>query len=605
MRTRYVLPALIAVTLLAYYPAWTGSLLWDDEGHLTRTDLRSMAGLGRIWFSPGATQQYYPVLHSAFWVFHHLWGDQTVGYHLVNIALHSFSAWLLWLVLLRLSVPGALLAAAVFALHPVHVESVAWITELKNVLSGAFYLAAAFVYLRYDSTRDRRSYVLALLLFVLAILSKTVTVTLPVALLALFWWKRGYLRIREDMVPLVPFAAAGLAAGLTTIWFERAMIGAQGSEFGLTFVERCLLASRAVGFYAGKLLWPADLAFIYPRWTIDVADAGQWLFPVALLVVTACAWMIRGRSRAPLAALLFFVATLFPALGFFNVYPFRFSYVADHFQYLASIGPIVFVAAGLTIAARRWPVGRLATGAACVLSLGLGALTFLQAEQYASAESLYRATIQKNPSAWLARNNLAALLLAGDPSESWIAEATTHLETAIRLQPEYPEAHYNLGTAFELVGRMDDAVAKYQTVLRIDPDEPRAHKRLGVISQDRASRLLEQGLGFENAGRLDQAESAYRQAAALDPARAIIRRSLGRTLHRLGRKEQAIAEYRASLELDPSSVETHNDLGVLFAESGRLAEAVQQFEAALRLDPSDPAARDNLSRARALVSPRR
>lgn len=587
---------LSAITLAAYQPAWRGGVLWDDDGHITRADLRSADGLGRIWFEPGATQQYYPVVHSAFWLQHHLWGDNTLGYHLVNIALHAASAFLLWRIVLLLGIPGALLAAVLFALHPVHVESVAWITELKNVLSGVFYLAAAIVYLRFDGSRERRAYLGALALFVLAVLSKTVTVTLPVALLIVLWWRRGEVRWREDITPLVPFFVIGVAAGLTTIWVERTFIGATGSEFDLSRVDRIVLAGRAAWFYVGKLAWPADLVFIYPRWTIDAGAVEQWLFAAAVIGVLVAGWLLRHRSRGILASALLFLATLFPALGFFDVYPFRFSYVADHFQYLASIGVLVPIGA---LAARLIPERACAIAAAIVL----GVLTWRQAHIYADAETLYRTTIHRNPTAWIAHNNLAALLLAGDPSNDRIEEAAAHLRSAIQMKGDYPEARYNLGTALERMGRQADAVREYQKVLELDPGQPRALQRLAAMNHDRASRLVEEGLAHENAGRLADAEAAYRAAAAADSTREMIPRSLGRVLQRQGRTDEAIAAYRDALAADPRSFEAHNDLGVLLAQRGLLADAVVHFRAAVDLRPRDDGARANLAQALALLRP--
>ena len=230
--------ALLATTLLAYQPAWHGGVLWDDDAHITAPALQSTEGLRRIWFDIGATQQYYPLAHSAFWVIHRLSGDNTLGYHLTNIFLHASSALLIALILRRLKVPGAELAAALFALHPVHVESVAWITELKNTLSGVLYLSAALVYLTFDERRRWSRYALALGLFALALLSKTVTASLPAALLIVIWWQRGRIDWRRDVTPLAPFFVLGLASGLTTAWVERTFIGAHGAEFQFTFVER-------------------------------------------------------------------------------------------------------------------------------------------------------------------------------------------------------------------------------------------------------------------------------------------------------------------------------------------------------------------------------
>ena len=248
-----VLLALVAVTLAAYYPAWHGGLLWDDQQHLTAPALQSLDGLRRIWLEPGATQQYYPLVHSAFWLQHRLWRDSTLGYHLVSILLHAVSAFFVGLVLRRLAIPGAWLAAAVFALHPVHVESVAWITELKNTLSGVFCLGAVLAWLRFDESRRTAPYAALVALFVLALLSKTVTAMLPVVLLVVVWWRRGAIDLRRDLLPLVPLVGLGAAAGMMTAWMERTqIIGGSASEFNFTFVERCLIAGRAAWFYLAQ-----------------------------------------------------------------------------------------------------------------------------------------------------------------------------------------------------------------------------------------------------------------------------------------------------------------------------------------------------------------
>ncbi len=243
------LAALVIAVVLAYQPAWQGGLIWDDAAHVTKPELRPWQGLYRIWFELGATQQYYPLLHSAFWVEQRLWGDATLGYHLVNILLHAAAAVMVALVLRRLRVPGAFLAAAVFALHPVHVESVAWITEQKNTLSAVFYLAAMLVYLRFDQTRKAAWYGGALGLFVLGLLSKTTAATLPADLLVIFWWQRGKLSWRRDVGPLLPFFVLGAATGVFTAWVERKLIGADGADFAFSIVERCLIAGRAIWFY--------------------------------------------------------------------------------------------------------------------------------------------------------------------------------------------------------------------------------------------------------------------------------------------------------------------------------------------------------------------
>src|SRR5215471_2918417 len=338
---------LIVATSIAYLPAWSGKPVWDDNAHMTQPELRSAHGLIEIWTRLGATQQYYPLAHSVFWIEEKLWGDSVAGYHFVNILLHAASALVLLQILLRLKIPGAWLAAGLFALHPVQVESVAWISELKNTLSGLFFFLAILSYLNFDERRTGLSYVGALVLFILGLLCKTAIAPLPAIVLVILWWKRGLIRLRKDILPLLPFFLIGIIAGLATALFERILIGAHGAEFQLLILQRCLIAVRDFWFYLFKLLWPAKLTFIYPRWQISAAVWWQYLFAIALLALLAFIWRTRKNVRGPLAAALIFLGLLFPALGFINVYPFLYSFVADHFQYLACAAPLTLFAAGI------------------------------------------------------------------------------------------------------------------------------------------------------------------------------------------------------------------------------------------------------------------
>jgi hypothetical protein len=293
---------------------------------------------------------------------HQLWGDWPAGYHLLSILLHCASALLLVRILRQLQMPGAWLAAAIFALHPIQAESVAWISELKNTLSGVFYFGSVLAYLKFDHTRNRRSYAVALVLFVFGLMSKTVIATLPVAILIIFWWKRGKLSWKRDVWPLIPFFLLGTAAGMFTAWVERSLIGAQGVDFKYSVTERFLIAGRVIWFYLGKLIWPLDLIFVYPRWRVSQTLWWQYLYPAGSLLLLVVLIRLSRRWRAPMAGVLFFIFTLFPVLGFFNVYPFRYSLVADHFQYLASLGIITLVAAGVALLlelGRHWgqPIG--------------------------------------------------------------------------------------------------------------------------------------------------------------------------------------------------------------------------------------------------------
>src|SRR6266481_4712834 len=449
------LAAIVLITALAYLPIVRGGFIWDDETWITDNRLlRTLGGLRAIWLEPGRSPQYYPLTQTTLWLEYHLWGPRPLGYHLVNVALHALNAGLVWLTLARLAVPGAWVAAAVFALHPVHVESVAWAAELKNVQAGVFSLLALLLYLRFAlGRRSATLYVLAFVAFVLAVLSKTVACTVPAATLVCVWWKRGSLA-RRDVVPVVPFFLVGLAGGLGTAMVEKYQVGAQGADWTLSTADRCVLAGRALCFYAAKLVAPIRLSFIYPRWEVDASAWWQWLFPLAAVGVVAALWRLRDRiGRGPLAAVLYFAITLAPALGFVDVYPFRYSFVADHFQYLASLGPIALLVALGTAGVRKVAARGAAPRLACAgLLLALGAATSSRVHVFADLETLWRDTVSKNPAEWSAYNNLASLLLErGRP-----AEAVPFLERSLALRPDVPEVHHTMADAWLRLGRRED-----------------------------------------------------------------------------------------------------------------------------------------------------
>ncbi len=614
-----VLFLLLSLVLLAvYFPALKGEFLWDDAGHVTRPELQTWSGLLRIWFEVGATQQYYPLLHSAFWLQHQLWGDAPLGYHVVNMLAHALAAGLFAAVLRRLAVPGATLAAFVFALHPVCVESVAWISEQKNTLSTVFYLAAALAWLRYREERSSPRYAVATAWFLAALLTKTVTATLPAALLVVAWWQRGRLSWSDEVRPLLPWLGVGVAAGLGTAWLETHQIGAQGGDFALGPIERVLLAGRVAWFYLGKLLWPADLAFFYPRWSIDAGVAWQWLFPLAVLGVLGFAGWWSRRNRGPLAALLLFGGTLFPVLGFVNVYPFVFSYVADHFQYLACLGMIAFLAAAATDAAMRWrvPTGAGVAGAAGVL-LVLAGLSWRQSGTYRDVVTLYRATLERSPDSWVAHLNLGtALDEAGKP-----AEALPHLQRALVLKREHPETLNSLGNVLNRLGRAGEARPLLERAVQLQPRFAAAHNTLGVsrmalgdadgglaafrraVELDPRFATARVNLGWALASRGQHAEALVHleQARRLQPDVGDAELKTGLVLVMAGRTGDAVPHLRRAVDLEPENPEPHLVLGTALLELSRPDEALRSFEAALALAPGHRGARLGLEQARRLL----
>lgn len=571
---------LIALTAGAYIPAMNGGFIWDDDDYVQdNLTLRSLSGLGQIWFQPGATRQYYPLVHTTYWLEYQLWGLDPTGYHVVNVILHALSAVVVWRLLIRLTIPGAWAAAALFALHPVHVESVAWITERKNTLSGAFYLSAAWAYLRYEASQSPRLYWTALLLFAAALFSKTVTCTLPAALLLILWWK-NQTPMRRTAVALVPFFILGAAMSGVTVWMERHSVGAWGPEWDLSLVERGLIAGRALWFYAAKLLVPLDLAFIYPRWAIDATAIWQYLYPAGALGVGALLWAFRERwGRGPLTGVLFFAGTLAPALGFFNFYPMLYSFVADHFQYLASLGLLALAAAGGHCIWTR--LGRPAAGPiALALVLAVcGLLTWRQGQVYADLETLWRDTLQKNAGAWIAHNNLANIL----KQRGQLDQAIGHYRQALWLKPGSAQIHLNLADAHQARGEPAAALRHYRRALEAEPARVETHLKLG-------NALLGQHAVAE-------AINSYRQAVRLAPNLALAHSNLGAALAIQRQFAEAIEHYRQALQLKPDFAEAHNNLGRLLAVRGQLTEAIEHYRRALQLKPTYRQARSNLASA--------
>jgi len=658
---------LLLAALVTYAPTLNGGFIWDDDAHVTAPALRSPAGLLKIWTDPRATQQYYPLTHSVFWLEHRLWGDNPLGYHVLNVALHVVAAVFVWHVLDVLAVPGALLAAAIFALHPVQVESVAWVTELKNTLSAVFYLSALSVYLRFDPigapprptaaktppARPRRwvLYWTAFGLYVCALLTKTVTASLPAAIVLIAWWKEGGgIDWRRRAVPLLPFFAVGAVLGLTTAWFERHLLGAEGEAFAFTPADRILIAGRAIWFYAAKLLWPAHLIFIYPRWHIDRSAWWQYLYPAAAVAALIALWGLRARlGRGPLVAVLFFGGTLVPALGFFNVYPFVYSFVADHFQYLASLGLIALGAALLAAALVRLGIwGKPAGHAVCaLLLLVLAGLSWRQAHVYANLETLYRDIIARNPNAAMAYLNLATLyeqqgrhadaiallraLIALRPDyasgysnlgivyagQARYPEAIAEYQKGIALNPASHTAHYHLGLAYAAVGRPAEALAEYRAALAIRPQFAEAHYELGqaeaaqgrtaeAIAQYQAALAVDPGfvkayqaLGavYTNLGRHREAVGALKAAVRINPRLADAHYGLGVALTALGESAEAVAAYRAAIAVKPDYSEAYNNLGLLYRRQGHAGEAIAAYRAAIAIKPDFAAAYNNLGAA--------
>lgn len=617
-RTLLLAGLLVLVLAAVYAPALRGDFLWDDDAHIgANPAIVGPLGLKDIWTS--AQANYFPLVLSSFWVQHALWGLNPVGYHVVTLAFHMGAALLLWAVLRRLAVPGAWLGAALWALHPVQVESVAWICELKNTQSAVFFLAAILFWLRWLDLRGDTAeftgkaqvapvpwwyYFLAVGCGVGAVLSKSSTVMLPVILALCTWWRRGRITSR-DVFPLAPFFAVSAAAAGWTIWEQMFRQQAEGGEWALSLVERGLLAGRVIWFYLGKLLWPANLAFIYPRWAIDAGSLLGYLPALAALgALVVVAWR-RSRRRAAFFVAVCFVTLLFPVLGFFNIYFFRFSFVGDHFQYLASMAPMALIA-GMVMQLRervRWLAG-------AVMLIAFALLTVSQSRDYRDPESLWRATLARNPAAWMAWNNLGETVARKGRN----AEAVACYQRALELNPSDADAHHNLGVQALMARDVPGALGHFQRALELNPRNARSHNGYGLalaasgkaaeavphyelalrIQPDFPQATKNLAMALSGLGRLADALPHYAKIVALEPENAAAHRDFADSLSELGQWAESARHYEAVLRLEPPTADIQARLGVALAQAGRRDEGIAALQRAVQLDANDPEIHRNL-----------
>lgn len=572
--------SVLAILLVAsYWRVTQCGFVWDDDDYVTDNPLlRDAAGLLRIWFEPSSLPQYYPLVHTTFWVEYHLWGLSPLGYHVVNVLLHGLAAWAFWRLLVRLSVPGAAFAALWFAVHPMHVESVAWITERKNVLSLLLALGAAHRWIDWHDGGRPRDYAVGSAAFAGALLAKTVVATVPGALLVVLWWRDGRIA-RRAWLGALPWLLVGGAMGAFTAHLEATLVGASETPWQLVGSQRLQVAGRAVWFYLGTLLWPFGLCFNYPRWHLDGSVLATWSPAIGAIVAVLAAWCLRGRiGRSPLAVLLLFGGILSPALGFLDVFPFRYSFVADHFAYHASLPVIAGVAA---LGGAR--LGRLGAWIGGGVLVGSAALCTRALADYRDFEVLFRAVLHRNPGSALALANLGALAnRRGDAGE-----ARELLERCLAIDPYNHEAMVNLGVIAHRDGDRAAARSWYERAARTRPDDIHAANNLAVL-------LLEDG---DVAAALPVAEGVVARAAEFGVGRA----TLGWALCESGRWQDALVEFDFVLQRQPNDTASRRRAVTCLLALGKDRPAAANALICLRHEPGDPRTRAQAATALARV----
>jgi tetratricopeptide (TPR) repeat protein len=621
--------ALFLLTVIVYIPSMSNGFIWDDPAYVVNNQtLNSADGLWRIWTELRATPQYYPMVHTTFWIEAHLWGTNSApGFHVDNILLHALAVILLWRALAALAIPWPWLAAAIFAVHPVMVESVAWVTERKNVLSIVFYLLAFHAYRRSGlletraplvgnrSLFHRHWYLASLVLFLLALFSKTVTCSLPAAILLVLWWKRN--RITWNCIkPLLPMFVMGLILSSITSNLEATNVGASGPDFRWSPIDRCIIAGHAIFFYAIKMAWPHPLMFMYPRWDLHSDLTVQLVYPMIVIGLVGGLWLARKRiGRGPLVAVLFFIGTLTPALGFVNVYPMRYSFVADHFQYLASIGLIALAAAGLQWLGRWLPHSLIWV---CVLA-PLAILTWREQSIYKNAHDLWQNTIDQNETCWMAHVNMASVYSAEKNNLAAFRES----QRAYQLAPNEADTNYDMAVALGKQAKWSEAADMLRRATQCDPtcaqawsllarvlwehfDTPAAQAEAvnaastALIARpgtDPAEAHYVLGRAAEYGGNDLSAVAEFQKALTLDPNDSRSQYHAGVCLLRLKQPELAAGQLLKVLAHDPNDSGALTYLGNAYLQLGKVHDAVQSYQKALRIAPTLVPAQEGLKNA--------
>jgi tetratricopeptide (TPR) repeat protein len=575
---------IVAVGFWIYGPALHGEWLWDDDIDITMNPVtRSPNGLWSIWFVPGSQLDYYPVKATVQWFQWHAWGTDSTGYHVTNVVLHIVGALLVWRFLSRFGLRLAWLGGLIFLVHPAQVESVAWIAELKNTLAMPFFLLALMAWYDYEERGQRRDYTLALVFFILAMLTKPAMAPFPVVILLYAWWKRGRIGW-SDGKAAAPFFAISLGLGLLSLylvsqyWHIHAMANGVIPIGG--FFSHLALVGLDYAFYFGKTIWPVGMLPYYPQWPINPPTLLQfWPWPV----MGAAAWFLWHKrqtwGRRVLLGLGYYVIMLAPFVTL-NVGGYAsYTWVVDHFLYFPILGPIGLAVAGLEALSRRLPrqllILREALTALVLAMLAWGSHEY--AAIYATGLGMCEYTLAANPDCWVVQYNYAVAL----EQHGQVDEAIAHYLRTLQLRPNDTDASYNLGIDMLQMKRPDQAVVWLEDALKYAPDDPRARNNL-------AGALME-------LGRRKEAIGQYEIALQYRPNFTDARFNLGNALAQEGRNVEAAGQLQMAINLDPQMVLAYNSLGVVLGKMGRFAEAQAQFEKALQIDPANDAARNNLA----------
>ncbi len=576
------LPAILLILLAVapYLPLWHAGFVWDDKVIYENPELRTKDGLQDIWFHPARLKpyeiHYWPVTHTSFWMEYQLWDGHPKGYHVTNILIHCINVLLLFALLRSLSIPSAWIAAAVFAVHPVHAESVSWISDRKDLLACMFILAAFKAFNDVLETGSKRKYFTAFVLFIAALLSKSIVIAFPFVLVIWISLRRKQV-VRDDISLVFPFALVSIAYALGDYFLCR---GGEPLHFHFTALEKVLIAGRSFWFYFFKLIVPVPLMAVYPRWNIDATNPEQYLFPLGVVAVFLILWFGRHRFQtAPVALFAMYFLLLAPVLGFLEFGFMRNAFVADRFQYIASLVPIIALTelARITFVKMKTIHGPIPMIFSAGLLIVFAVLTYAQAETYHDKETLFRHTLKYNPEAFIAHYNVAAESARKGNTQ----EAVQHYREVLRIRPDYGDTEFQLGTLLLGQGALEEAAKHLERDIRNRPRNVNSHINLGNAK-------LRQG-------DTGSAITEYQEALKIDPENTLAHNNLGFCYASRGAYQLAENEYYLALKSRPDSLNALVNLSRALMAQNKYSEAANIFQRILQQDAENIEALNNLA----------
>ena len=627
VRMAIIVLAVLWIYSPVYHPVFQADWLWDDDQLLTANAVVQSQGmpwyesLGKLWLNPDGAD-YFPLSYTALWA---QWpffrmdprtggpvqpGGPVVawptGFHFTSVAFHIVGSLLLWRLFHVLKLPGAWLGALLWAVHPVCVESVAWVSELKNTLSMPLFLLSAIHFIKSEESHegDPRAvshYAFSIVMFLLAMLAKTSMVAMPVVILLYVWWKRGAVTMR-DLVRAAPYFLISIVLGIITIYYQHGRAIGQETIIVPPYVtearlpsvrgilSRLAIAGMSILFYLKLLIWPVNLLPIYPRWEIDPPKFWQLLpWPV---IAAAAWWFWKNRTtwgRHAIFGTGFFLLMVAPVLGFITISYMRITWAADHFIYLPMIGIVGLLAAGIAtwFARMRDSERSLLVSATAIALFALTWMAFTYAAVWVNEDALWTHTLTYNENAWQAHNRLGAKKFArnhvddiGPPDRIQNRGAFHHFTRSTALRPDLGETHNNLGTALSAKGRVDEAIKEFAEACRVTPHVPAIHVNL-ANALAAASRFPEaeakyvEIIAMMEARHREMMEKSGRSDLPIDPGLAAIINNYGVTLFKQEKKEAAIAAFRRALEINPNLKDARESLAIATGEKPAPTSAAQ------------------------------